>query len=81
MLVGINDGVQITDVRPQALRPEIRRGINHQQHGIACDENGRAQALVQRIGRRADRAIATDVGHPVGGAGSEKGDFQGNGSG
>ena len=65
--VGVEDGVQGFEPRPEGLLPEIRRGVDqHVPFRLALpkmNHDGRAQSLVTRIVRPANRAGTSDRRH------------------
>jgi hypothetical protein len=69
------NGVQAIDTGAQALLAKIRGGVNDDVLSTAREEQRRAQAVVVRVWRAADAAVASERGNAHGRAGSEYGDF------
>ena len=57
--------VQPVEPHAQRLGPEIRCGIDHHILSAAREQQGRAQPLVVRVGRIANRAVTPSVGTPM----------------
>ncbi len=77
MLVGEQDGVQAFETRAKGLRAKIRRGVDQHMVAAVTHQDGRAQALVPRIGGSAYVAMAADGRHTGAGAGAKYGDPDG----
>ena len=52
--------VEMTDIRPQHLRPEIRPRIDKNRHPLMLHQHARPEPLVLRVGTAADLALASD---------------------
>ena len=81
VLMGEQHGIELLDAGPQHLLPEIRTGVDHERPlplwsvgAIDLEQGARAEALVPGILGRADPAVTRDDGHPLRGAGAEKGE-------
>ena len=57
--------VHAIDAGAQRLRAEIGRGIDQDVVAFVAHQNGRPQAVVARIGGRADAAVAAHRGTPT----------------
>src|SRR5580658_1697247 len=69
--VSIKDGVEAVEVGAQGLVAKIGRCIDEYAMRAEANEDGGAKALVARIRRAADLAVATDHGYADAGARSE----------
>ena len=77
--VGEQDGVEAIEADAEGLLAEIGCGVDDDVLAVARKQEGGAQAVIVRIFRGADAAIACERGHAHGGAGAEYGDFYGSG--
>jgi len=75
--VGEKNGSEAIEARGEGLGAKIGGGVNDDVLGIAGEEDGRAQALVVRVGGLADGTMAADRGNSHGGAGTENGEMDG----
>ena len=74
--MGEQGGIQTGDPLPEALDTEIGGGIDDEVKVGSLHQKGAPCPVITGIGRLADRAIAPDHGNPMGGPGSEKGEFE-----
>lgn len=76
--VGMGDqrGIEPGDPFPEALAPEIGRGVDDKVAVGCLHQKGGPRPVIARVGRLADRASATDHGDAVGCPGSEKGEIE-----
>jgi YbgC/YbaW family acyl-CoA thioester hydrolase len=74
VLVGVNRGVDLGDFFAQTLLAEIRAGVDDKAGFRRFHVNRRAQALITRILRRADFAVAANYRYADGRACAEKSD-------
>jgi hypothetical protein len=75
--VGEEHGMDVLDVGTQGLGAEIGGGIDQDVTAAVAKEHGGPQAIVARVGRRTDGAMAADGRHPHTGARAEHGDLDG----
>lgn len=68
--MGIKNGIELAHFFPQTLHPEIGAGIDHPTRFRRRDMNGTSRAMIARIRRLADRAVATNHGDPLRSAGA-----------
>ena len=68
--VGEQDGIEAVEADAEGLLAEVRRGVDHDVLSVAREQQGRAQAIVVRIFRGANGALASQGGHAHGGAGA-----------
>ena len=64
-----------TNSLAQQLQPQFRRRVDDERAAWGIDRDASACPMILRIGRRADRAIATDHRHTDAGAGAEQNEF------
>ena len=65
VLVRVEDGVNAVDPRGDQLTPEFGWGVDQQADAaVRFDHGADTRAPVARIGRAADRAVASDLRHP-----------------
>jgi len=76
MGVGEESGTDTLHFLPEALHPELWRRIDHEARGIRLHQNRGSGTIIPGVIGKADGAIATDRWNPLGGASSEKGDFE-----
>src|SRR5206468_640089 len=72
--MGVQHRIQAADIFADCLFAEIRRGIDQNRAAAVFNEYGWPGAPVARIGRMADRAIATDGRHAHGRAAPQHGE-------
>ena len=65
MVVGQENGVEMGNLFAQHLLPEIGTGIDQESLSFKAHERRTAQALVPRIRRRTDLAVASDHRNPL----------------
>ena len=76
VLMREHDGVQPGDGGAQGLRAKIGGDVDQHMVLAVREQNRRAQALIARIGRGANVAMAADGGHARTSAGAEHGDLE-----
>ena len=79
VVVGEEDGVEAIEADAEGLLAKVGRGVDDDVLAVARKEEGGAEAVIVRILRGADTAVAGERGDAHGSAGAEDGDFYGSG--
>ena len=72
VIVGEQDGVHVLHSGTQQLLPEVRSGVHHYGEPSELHQHRGAKTVVPRIGRSADRTVASNHRHSRRSACSEK---------
>jgi len=72
--MGKNHRIEVADVFAERLSPEIRSGVDNPGALWGANVDRRSQALIARVGRMANGAVATNRRNSLGRSGPEEGE-------